>query len=95
MSLGEYIRHNRDGRGFTIYELAEMVGHDFTYISKVEHGHCILGWDALERYAVALDVPIEEMIWRRMDIEVTKLNKRLPAGCQIADIQFTYRKAAA
>jgi transcriptional regulator with XRE-family HTH domain len=94
MDLGEYIRENRAARGYTIYELAEMVGHNFTYISKVEHSRCVLGWDALEAYATALDVPIEELIWRRMDIEIERLNKRLPRQCQIDDVQFTYRTAS-
>jgi transcriptional regulator with XRE-family HTH domain len=37
-SYGAYLRRSRLDRGLTQKQLAEMVGVDFTYVSKVENG---------------------------------------------------------
>ena len=73
MAFGQRLRQLRQGKGLTLRQLAEAVGVDFTYLSKIENGKAgylpgaetirslaeALGADALELLQLADKVPPE------------------------------------
>ena len=73
MEFGQRLRQLRQGRGLTLRQLAEAVGVDFTYLSKIENGKAgylpgaetirllarVLEADALELLQLADKVPPE------------------------------------
>lgn len=61
MTLGERIRALRRGR-YTQRELAERVGINLTYLSKIENDADVPGEDALRRIADALDADADELL---------------------------------
>jgi transcriptional regulator with XRE-family HTH domain len=73
VEFGTRLRELRQGKGLTLRQLAEAVGVDFTYLSKIENGKAgylpgaetirslaeVLGADALELLQLADKVPPE------------------------------------
>ena len=62
MKFGERLRELRKERGLTLRALAEAVGVDFTYLSKIENGKVgyLPGADTIRGLAAALDTdPLE------------------------------------
>ncbi len=73
MTIGDYLRKVRKEKGFTLRALAEAVGVDFSYLSKIENGKPgylpganlirsladVLQIDALELLRLADKVPPE------------------------------------
>lgn len=63
MSFGPRIRQLRKEHDLTLRELAERVGIDFTYLSKIENGHgSAPAEDTIRRLARVLDADPEELI---------------------------------
>ncbi len=62
MEFGQRLRELRKGRGLTLRGLAEAVGVDFTYLSKIENGKAgyMPGADTIRSLASELDAdPLE------------------------------------
>ncbi len=66
MTLGSYIRAKRKKKGFTLRQLAEQVGVDFTYLSKLENDRLEYSPSVkiLKQLAVALDIDELEVLER-------------------------------
>lgn len=62
MSFGEMVRNRRKEKGLTQKELAEMVGIDFTYLSKIETGDLPPPSDEIiKKLATNLDLEADEL----------------------------------
>ncbi len=71
MTFGERVRQLRKGHFLTQRDLAERVGIDFTYLSKIENGHGVPpAEETIRRLAAELDADADELIL---------LAKKLPA----------------
>ncbi|CAN5220901.1 helix-turn-helix transcriptional regulator [soil metagenome] len=63
MMFGDRIRELRKGFDLTLRELAQQVGIDFTYLSKIENGHGPAPAEStIRRIASALNTDAEELI---------------------------------
>lgn len=71
-SLGERIRELRKGRGLTQRKLAEAVGIDFTYLSKIENNTIPYSPSAKTLKKLATELQVDE--W-----ELLRLAEKLPA----------------
>src|SRR6516225_10534000 len=61
MFIGKRIRQLRERKGLSQGDIEAVSGMLRAYISRVEHGHTIPSVDTLERFAVALDVPLYQL----------------------------------
>ena len=61
MFIGKRIKQLRERRGLSQGDIEAVSGMLRAYISRVEHGHTIPSVDTLERFAVALDVPLYQL----------------------------------
>lgn len=61
-ALGKRLAHLRKMRGYSQQELARRVGAVQVVISDYEHGKLRLSAEMALRFAVALDVPIQELL---------------------------------
>ena len=61
MPIGDRIRQLREERGLSQGDIERATGMLRAYISRVEHGHTVPSLESIERFAVALDVPLHEM----------------------------------
>jgi transcriptional regulator with XRE-family HTH domain len=66
MTLGSYVRAKRKEKGFTLRQLAEQVGVDFTYLSKLENDRLEYSPSIkmLKQLAAALDIDELEVLER-------------------------------
>lgn len=62
MKLGIAIRQLRKKRGFTQQQLADMVAVHVTMISRLERDKSCGSITTLQKLAVALDVPLAELL---------------------------------
>lgn len=53
----------RKASGLTLRALADIVGVDFTYLSKIENGHLIPSVDLIEKMGAASGVDPREVDW--------------------------------
>ena len=58
MKIGMRIRELREQKGLSQGDIEEITGLLRCYISRVENGHTVPSLETLERFAVALDVPL-------------------------------------
>jgi transcriptional regulator with XRE-family HTH domain len=89
-AFGVRLRTLRRERGWTQRQLADQVGLDFTYLSKLENGADIPGEKAVERLAHALRTDADELLalagrvpselreWTAHDPRAVRLLRRLP-----------------
>lgn len=61
MLLGRRIREVRKGCRLSQEQLAELVGVDFRYISKIELGKCYPSLETLDKIAQALHIELREL----------------------------------
>ena len=61
MFIGKRIRQLREEKGLSQGDIEAVSGMLRAYISRVEHGHTVPSLDSLERFAVALDVPLYQL----------------------------------
>jgi transcriptional regulator with XRE-family HTH domain len=79
-TIGTVIRAWRIFRGFSSTELAEKAGVRLGYLSEIEHDRSIRPYeDYLEKLADALDVPLEDILGRRMPPK-KRFRKKLKSG---------------
>lgn len=89
-AFGVRLRTLRRERGLTQRQLAELVGLDFTYLSKLENAADIPGEKAVRRLAAALDANSDELLslagklpselleWTANDPRAVRLLRKLP-----------------
>ncbi len=58
--LGRALRELRDHAGLTQGQLAERIGIDLTYVSRVERGKRGLRWHTIMRFLRALDTSVAD-----------------------------------
>ncbi len=61
MSIGLKIRQMREQKGLSQGDVEKVSGLLRCYISRVEHGHTVPSLDTLERFALALGVPLYQL----------------------------------
>ena len=61
MSIGQKIRQMREQKGLSQGDVEKVSGMLRCYISRVEHGHTVPSLDTLERFALALGVPLHQL----------------------------------
>jgi predicted transcriptional regulator/transcriptional regulator with XRE-family HTH domain len=62
VTLGQRIRHLRRGRGMTLAQLAGAVGSASSALSMIENGRREPRLSLLQAMAIALDVPVEDLL---------------------------------
>ena len=63
MLIGEKLRQLREQRGLSQGDVEKASGLLRGYISRVENGHTVPTLETLERFAVALDVPLYRLFY--------------------------------
>ena len=63
MLIGERLRQLREQRGLSQGDVEKASGLLRGYISRVENGHTVPTLETLERFAVALDVPLYRLFY--------------------------------
>ncbi len=63
MLIGERIRQLRAQKGYSQGELEKVSGLQRCYISRVEHGHTVPSLETLEKFAIALDIPLYRLFY--------------------------------
>jgi len=61
--IGERLRTLRRQKGYSQGDLERASGLLRCYISRVEHGHTVPSIETLERFAVALGVPLHQLFY--------------------------------
>ncbi len=64
MLIGERIRQLRAQKGFSQGDLEKASGLQRCYISRVEHGHTVPSLETLEKFAIALDIPLYRLFYQ-------------------------------
>ena len=63
MVIGTRLRSLRENKGMSQGDVEKITGMLRCYISRVENGHTIPSLQTLERFAGALEVPLQEMFY--------------------------------
>ena len=63
MIIGERLRALREGKKFSQGEVEKRTGLLRCYISRVEHGHTVPAVETLEKFARALEVPMDQLFY--------------------------------
>ena len=61
MAVAQRIRKLREGKGLSQGDIERATGMLRGYISRVENGHTVPSVETLERFAIALDVPLYQL----------------------------------
>ena len=61
MAVAQRIRKLREGKGLSQGDIERATGMLRGYISRVENGHTVPSVETLERFAMALDVPLYQL----------------------------------
>ena len=67
MFIGRRIKQLRERKGLSQGDIEVVSGMLRAYISRVEHGHTVPSLETLERFAVALDVPLYQLFYEGED----------------------------
>lgn len=80
MELGEYLRGLREAKGLSVRQLADQLGLESSYVSKIEHGDRVPSKPVLETLAGVLDVSpdVLEALAGRMSEGLLEAVKRHP-----------------
>jgi transcriptional regulator with XRE-family HTH domain len=63
MLIGTHLRRLREQKGLSQGDIENRTGLLRCYISRVENGHTVPSLETLERFAVALDVPLYQLFY--------------------------------
>jgi len=63
MTIGQRLREIREKKGLSQGDVEHSSGLLRCYISRVEHGRTVPSLETLERFAVALDVPLYRLFY--------------------------------
>lgn len=66
LAFASNLRREREARNISQEALADRAGLHRTYVSSVERGERNISIDNMHRLAVALGVPVEKLVRRRM-----------------------------
>ena len=61
-TLGEKVKFYREAKGWTQAELAEAIGRDQSYVSKLEKGQTQSSIPTLRKIAAALGCPVAALL---------------------------------
>lgn len=62
-TLGAYLRSAREEAGFSLRQLAKLIGADYSYLARIEAGERVKpGGDILQRIADVLEVDAAELL---------------------------------
>lgn len=75
MFIGRRIKQLRERKGLSQGDIEALSGMLRAYISRVEHGHTVPSLETLERFAVALDVPLYQLFYEE---------ENAPSGANVA-----------
>lgn len=76
MLIGQRIRQLREQKGLSQGDIERASGLLRGYISRVEHGHTVPSLETLERFAVALEVPLYQLFYTGEDAPATITPRR-------------------
>lgn len=77
MIIGERIRQLREAKGLSQGDIMKRTGLKDCYTSRVENGHTVPSIETLQKYAVALEVPMYKFF---LDGETRPETPNLPAA---------------
>jgi transcriptional regulator with XRE-family HTH domain len=63
MDIGERLKQYRESKGMSQAEMEQRTKLLRCYISRVENGHTVPTIETLERFAVALDMPLYQFLY--------------------------------
>lgn len=69
MSLGQYLKKQRSQR--TMRQVADAIGCDISYLSKIENDHVVPPWDMLEKMADYYDLDestLPALAWKQLEV---------------------------
>ncbi|MCR5261095.1 MAG: helix-turn-helix transcriptional regulator [Candidatus Gastranaerophilales bacterium] len=70
--FGKHLKKLRELKGYSQEQLAEIVGLEYQTISRIETGLYFTGFENLEKFSKALDIPIKDLF----DFSTEKLSKK-------------------
>ncbi len=76
VALGRALRELRDRAGITQGELADRIGIDLTYVSRVERGKRGVRWHTVLRFLRALDASLGDLTAAIEGSDTTPQRKR-------------------
>lgn len=71
MSIGMRIRQLREQKGLSQGDIERVTGLLRCYTSRVENGHTVPSIETLERFAMALDIPLYQLFYTGGESEPT------------------------
>ena len=75
MDIGERLKQCRELKGMSQAEMEQRTNLLRCYISRVENGHTVPTIETLERFAVALDMPLYQFLYEDKDASKTTGSK--------------------
>lgn len=63
MLIGQKLREIREAKNMSQVEISEATGLVQPYVSRVENGHTIPGLEMLEKWAIALSIPLYQLLY--------------------------------
>ena len=66
--FGQKLRHLRDQRGYSLRELAQMLGVHYTHLNKIELGQKGPSTDLVLKVAQVFDVSTDQLMKDDMDL---------------------------
>ena len=81
MNLGEKLRELRHGKNLTQPELAEAMGIEQSYLSKIETGKCLPSADVFDRILETFGVPVGDLV-DDLDVPVRNRLRQIPLVAQ-------------
>lgn len=78
VSLGEYVRSERERRKWTLRQLAEYSGVSFSMIAKIETGSVRdYSLETVDKIAKGLNVPVLQLVSIALGLDATSFEKGL------------------
>ncbi|MGL6199064.1 MAG: helix-turn-helix domain-containing protein, partial [Lachnospiraceae bacterium] len=91
MVIGSNIKKNRQIKGLTQEQLAELAGLSSNYISQIENGKNI-GFKGLNKIAAALEVPVSFLAMQSHENKSKKVDDIVSdlTGCNDKELEFVH-----
>ncbi len=72
MSIGAKIREIRQKKGLSQGDIERITGLLRCYTSRVENGHTVPSLETIEKFALALEIPVYELFYTSSDLQPRK-----------------------
>lgn len=86
MTIGQWIKEEREKAGLSIRQLADKVGVSNSYLSKIERDLKNPSIDTLVKLGKALNAPIENILAHEISIKLEKNLHKFFSDCEIKSI---------